>query len=106
MNSTRKNRPMTKMNGTHESKGIPEHASTMYGLNKWYVAEFEKLGWMVLAKEKGHYYKIVSYKKAIHHLLESIQHVMSEYTDPDRKHDLAVLHMHVLCLDSFVKKNL
>ena len=91
----------TRKNGT-----IPEHAATMAGLHKWYVAEFEKLGWMVLAKEKGHDYKIVSYKKAIHHLLESIEHVMSEYADPDRKHDLAVLHMHTLCLQDFVKKHL
>ena len=86
--------------------GIPMHASTFHGLQEWYVAMFEKLGWMVLAKEKGYGYKIPVYKKSIQHLLESIKHVMSEYSEADRKHDLAVLHMHTLCLKDFVQKNL
>ena len=36
---------------------------TIYELQKWAKKDFEKLGWMVLAKERGHNYKIVSYKK-------------------------------------------
>jgi hypothetical protein len=82
------------------------HANTMAGLHEWYEKKFEKLGWMVLAKEKGYDYKISNYKKGIHHLLESIEHVMAEYEDPDRVHDLEVLHMNVKCLEDFVMKHL
>ena len=36
---------------------------TIHGLQKWCHSEFEKLGCIVLAKERGHNYKIVGYKK-------------------------------------------
>lgn len=103
MYTMRQTRKHSRMHSIH---GIPMHASTFHGLHEWYDAIFEKLGWMVLAKEKGYGYKIPVYKKSIQHLLESIQHVMSEYSEADRKHDLAVLHMHTLCLKDFVQKHL
>lgn len=85
---------------------LPEYAATMHGLNEWYESKFEKLGWMVLAKAKGRDSKINEYKKSIKYLLNTIEHVMSEYQDPDRKHDLAVLHMNVMCLQDYVMKTL
>ena len=85
---------------------LPQHSNTMHGLQKWHNAEFEKLGWMVLAKAKGYDYKIANYKRAIKQLLESIQHVMGEYTDQDRKHDLHVLYMNAQCLHDYVAKHL
>ena len=60
---------------------------------------------MVLAKAKGYDYKIAAYKKEIHHLLASIEHVMKEYKDPDRIHDLNVLHRNVECLKAHVAKD-
>jgi flagellar biosynthesis/type III secretory pathway protein FliH len=78
----------------------------MHGINKWQEEAFEKLGWMVLAKEKGYNEKISAYKKMIDHLLKTITHVKSEYESANRKHDLNVIHMNVECLKDFVKKNL
>lgn len=92
----------TRKNGSK----LPEYAATFRGLHHWYDAKFEKLGWMVLAKAKGHTEKVTAYKTGINRLLKSIAHVSSEYQDPDRKHDLAVLHMNTLELKHFVEKTL
>ena len=85
---------------------LPKHAATMYGLQNWYVAEFEKLGWMVLAKTKGYDEKIVMYKRGINHLLKSIEHVMGEYVNVNRKHDLNVIYMNTMALKEFVNSHL
>lgn len=77
---------------------LPMHMSTMKGLHKWHKREFEKFGWMLLAKAKGYDFKIKGYKMAIDHLIASIKHVMGEYQDPDRKHDLNVLLMNTMVL--------
>lgn len=78
----------------------------MKGIHGWYEAEFEKLGWMVLAKAKGYTEKIRAYKKAIDHLLKTIEHVMEEYENANRKHDLRVVHMNTMALKEFVSKHL
>ena len=80
------------------------HANTLCGLQHWYEQVFEKLGWMVLAKEKGMDYKITAYTKSINHLVAAIDHVSMEYHDADKIHDLHVLHMNTVCLQAFVKK--
>lgn len=103
-NYTRKNRNI--LNNGNVTKKLPMYANTMDCLQEWYNKKFEKLGWMVLAAAKGYDYKISNYKKGIGHLLESIEHVMSEYEDPDRVHDLTVLHMNVKVLQEFVMKHM
>lgn len=87
------------------TRRLPMYANTMHGLQEWYVREYEKLGWMVLAKAKGYDFKIEAYKMALEHLQKSIEHVMSEYKDPDRKHDLQVLHMNLQVLIDHVNKD-
>jgi hypothetical protein len=67
---------------------------------------FEKLGWMILAKARGHEYKIVAYKHGVKHLHECIDHLMTELTEADRQHDLKVLKMEVEVLEDFIKKHL
>jgi hypothetical protein len=93
-------------NYTRKNRKLPMYANTMCGLQEWYDKKAESLGWMVIAAAKGYDYKIASYKKSLHHLLEAIEHVMTEYTDPDRVHDLEVMHMNVKVLEEFVAKNL
>ena len=85
---------------------IPQDANTFHGLHEWHVAMFEKLGWIVLSKAKGMEYKVVAYKKSVAQLLQSVEHVMTEYHDPDRIHDLKVLHMNLTALHHFAMKNL
>ena len=97
---------MTENNHKNHVQHLPMHSNTMSGLNHWYAAMHEKLGWMVLAKAKGYDFKISAYKQAIEHLLKSLEHVKREYRDPDRKHDINVLCMNTKCLHAFVMKNL
>ena len=77
---------------------LPPHSVTFHGIQEWYKHEFEKFGWMLLAKAKGYDFKITAYKRAIAHMAESIKHLMGEYKDPDRLHDLNVLLMNTMVL--------
>ena len=85
---------------------LPRDANTMNGISAWYKSVFERLGWMVLAKAKGYNDKVAVYKKSIVRLVSSIEHVMGEYENMNRVHDLKVLHMNILCLWDFVQKHL
>lgn len=80
-------------------------ASTLGGLERWHDSLFEKVGYMVLAKAKGRTQKIISFKASIDYFLKSVDHVMSEYENHNKKHDLNVLKMNMLELKEFVKKN-
>lgn len=68
---------------------------TFHGLNEWYKAMFEKLGWMILAKEHKKTLKVKSYLKSISDLKASIEHRLTEIQDPDKKHDLTIMHRNV-----------
>ena len=97
---------MAKTRKNHKNlKHIPPLASTFRGLQDWHKVMFEKLGYMVIAKAKGYDYKIATYKKGLKHLKESIEHVMREYTNVNTKHDLKVLHMHLMVLIDHVNKD-
>jgi len=74
------------------------YANTYQGLFEWYKAMYEKLGWMTLVKAKGYGYKIKPYKMSIKHLINSIEHLMTETKDCDRIHDLHVMRMNTKCL--------
>ena len=110
MPNTRKNCSARKTNRNNTLRntmgGLPKYANTFHGLHHWHKAVFEKLGWMVLAKAKGYSDKIAVYKKSIDRLAKSLVHVMGEYESANRKHDLKVLHMNVMCLHRFVVKHL
>lgn len=86
-------------------RSLPKYAVTFHAINKWYKHTFEKLGWMVLAKAKGYDYKIADYKKSIEHLLKTIEHVMGEYENHNRIHDLKVMRMNVMELQRHVSKD-
>jgi len=85
---------------------LPPLIHTLHGVQCWYKHAFEKLGWMVIAKGKGNDYKIVDYKKELTHLMQTIKHLSTEYTNPDKLHDLNVMYMEVCYLHDYVKKHL
>jgi hypothetical protein len=97
---------MTRKNNGNRQTRLPTHANTFHGLHHWHTKMFEKLGWMVLAKAKGYDYKIAAYLKSIEHLVASIEHVISEYHDEDKIHDLRVLHMNAIELLHFATSTL
>ncbi len=76
----------------------------MHGIHEWYEREFEKFGWMLLARAKGYDFKLRAYCEAIQHLLKTIEHVAAEYKDPDRRHDLNVLRMNTEVLLAAAQK--
>ena len=86
------------------AKHLPMHMTTYHHVECWHKCMFEKLGWMTLAKAKGYDYKISTYKKNIDHLHKTILHLMKEYKDPDRLHDLNVLRINVECLKTTADK--
>ena len=96
---TRKNK---QRNGTRK---LPMYASTYDGVFYWYNKMFEKLGWMVLAKDKGNKEKISHYKHSIDRFLKTAEHIYKEYENHNRKHDVNVLLMNARALQSFVNKH-
>ena len=84
---------------------LPKHSATFHGVHHWYKSVFEKLGWMVLADAKGYDFKVSAYKKSIEHLIKTIKHLMKEYEEHNRLHDLRVLLMNTEVLMKHVEKD-
>ena len=104
MRSTRSRRSSNRK--TLRSLRVPRNAATMSQLNSSFKSMYEKVGWMVLAKAKGMSHKVIEYKKNLKQLVESIEHVMHEYTNMNRIHDLKVLYMEACVLRDYVAKHL
>ena len=83
-----------------------EDGATMYGLQQWYVSMFEKLGWMVLAKSKGHMNdKNISYKLSLNRLEEKIICKINTTFDADKQTDLKLMLRDVRILIDHVHKD-
>ena len=78
-------------------------AATMRGINLWYDHMFEKLGWMVLAQNKGYTDKVISYKKSLQRLKQAIELKISQVQEIDRKNDLLILHDNLIILMKHVE---
>jgi hypothetical protein len=79
--------------------------ATMCGLQQWYKSKFEKLGWMILAKNKNMHEKISEYKHSLEHLEKAIQHKMDYHVCKDDKDDLMIMLHNVKVLIEHVKKD-
>ena len=80
------------------------HDCTFYGLHTWHNAMFEKLGWMVMAKEHNSKLKISSYLDSICCLQTCIEKKITETKDEDRKDDLKILLENERCLECYSEK--
>jgi hypothetical protein len=107
----RSSQKRTKMNVTRKTKrmGMCEGYccdATHHGLQHWYKSKFEKMGWMILAKQKGMNDKIVEYKNSLDRLHKAIQHKLEYHTcEDDRKDDLMIMHHNVGVLKEHVDKD-
>jgi len=79
--------------------------ATFCAIDRWYQSEFEKLGWMILAKHKGMWDKIRTYQNTLHHLKDCIEHKIKETKDFDKKNDLNIMCDNVIILLEHVKKD-
>jgi hypothetical protein len=70
----------------------------MAGLTQWYKSAFERLGWMVLAKEHGIHDKIKSYKMELPRLHQSLCQKIDKVFDEDKRQDLIIMKKNVECL--------
>ena len=83
----------------------PSHAHTFHSLHEWHKAMFEKLGWMLLAREHGYHEKIFAYKAAIGYLCDSLEHKIKHTREADRKEDLRILLRNTHILMDHVKRD-
>ncbi len=77
---------------------------TFHGLHKWHNGMFEKLGWMIMAKEHNSELKIKSYMDCIQHFLLCVAKKIENTRDEDRKDDLVILMKNVMCLQDCARK--
>ena len=75
-----------------------EGEMTFHGLEKWYKRLFEKLGWMVLAFQRGHEDKILNYIEGIEHFLVQAENKYKTLSSSDTKKDLAIMIQNVKIL--------
>ena len=59
---------------------------------------------MILAKAKGMDMKVRAYKQSVENLCRSLKHVMGEYENNDKKHDLKLMLMQVELLQRKINK--
>lgn len=88
--------------GTRKCK----YPATYAGLHIWFKNEFEKLGWIVLAKHKGYHDKVETYKHSVKRLHEKLECKVRDTKDHDRKQDLLIMLNDVNTLISHIKNNL
>jgi hypothetical protein len=80
--------------------------ATTKGLMEWYVHLYEKLGWMVLAKEQGLKFKLDFYKKSIRLLKEKLLCKINSVKDYDKRSDLQIILNNVIVLQKHAEKDL
>ena len=80
--------------------------ATMHGIQHWYEHEFEHLGWMILAKSRGHMDKVRVYKSSLMRLKMAIEKKIHRVEEHDRKEDLQILLHNVNILIHHVHSHL
>lgn len=81
------------------------HFSTFHGLHQWHQKMFEKLGWVILAKEYGHIEKVKCYIDSVNHLEQNIIQKISVTKDKDKIQDLEILLQNVKILQNHINKD-
>jgi len=79
---------------------------TMRNAEDLYKNEFEKLGWMILAKHEKKLAKITQYKINLDGLIKTLEKLESSYEDVDRKKDIHIMLENTKVLKDFVDKKL
>ena len=85
-----------KSHKSHRDTKKCNFQATRQILMKLYVEVYEKLGWMVLAQQKGLKFKLEYYKKSIRLLKDELICKINSFHDYDKRNDLGInLERHV-----------
>jgi len=68
-----------------------KHNATYIGLHQWFKSDYEKLGWMVLAKSKGMHEKVRAYVHSVQRLHDHLECKIRDTMDKDRLDDLTIM---------------
>jgi len=79
--------------------------ATFVWLNVWYKNDFEKLGWMILAKSNGDHMKVEAYKNSVKRLYYQLDCKIRTTKDHDRKQDLMIMLKDVKYLLTHIHKD-
>ena len=82
-----------------------KYQSTYTALHLWFKSEFEKLGWMVLAKEKGMHEKVRDYVHSVQRLHDHLFCKIQSTMDKDRLDDLTIMFQDVKVLLAHCKRD-
>ena len=96
-----------RMHKTRSIKPTEEKVPDMTfdGLQMWFKALYEELGWMVLAKEMGYKDKIRGYKTKIRRFKQGLAKAEQELQDPDHIRDLEIMKDKIEILEKHVHKD-
>jgi len=78
--------------------------ATYHGLHEWHKNMFEKLGWMILAKDNGYNSKIKAYLDGVNHLEKALIEKLENVKDEDRYEDIEILLHNVKILKKSANK--
>jgi len=79
--------------------------ATFVWLNLWFKVEFEKLGWIVLARKKGYDEKVNAYINSVERLYHQLGCKIKDTKDHDRKRDLMIMYKDVKYLMDHIHKD-
>lgn len=79
--------------------------ATYHGLHEWFKHMFEHLGWMLLARKRGHMEKVEVYKQSLMRLKADLEQRIKFMKDTDRKQDLRILHSDLMVLIEHTNKD-
>jgi len=71
----------------------------------WFKSLYEKLGWMVLAKDYHMNEKVKEYKYSIRRIKMVIKNKIKEVHDPDKKDDLKIMYDKICILEKHARKD-
>ena len=79
--------------------------ATFIGMDNWLKKLYEKLGWMVLAKDRNYRGKITAYKAEIERYKKALKKAFRDYQDPDRLRDLKMMEEKIHILSDHVNND-
>ena len=74
-------------------------------INHWYTHLFEKLGWMILAKQNGMTDKTTMYKTSLARFKQAVERKLKKTRDHDRKEDIMIMHNNICVLIEHADKD-